>query len=279
MTDTDGLAPLQQFTLNDRLANYGDGVFSTMSVVDGKIALYERHLARLQNDAEALGLVVPAQALRELIQDTLRQQGNAVATSVLKCLIGAGVGGRGYARADTPQLSAALSWHDMPPFYTAWQQQGIALGTVPVNLAQQPLLAGLKHANRLEQVLIKRALAQTAFDDCVVTDTDGQVIEASAANIFWFYKGQWHTPALDNAGVNGVMRQFILAQVPAVDVGHYSLNALLQADAVFVCNALMQIVPVKQFSVASKTVEYSVKPGVQLRQHLASAYEREYSVT
>ncbi|MDC8831266.1 aminodeoxychorismate lyase [Alteromonas gilva] len=276
MTDTNALATLQQFALNDRLANYGDGVFSTMSVIGGRVALFERHIARLHHDAAKLGLTVSGGALRSLLRNTLAAHRDTT-NAVLKCLLGAGVGGRGYARAEAAAPCVALSWHQVPSFYNAWQHQGIHLGTVEVNLAQQPLLAGLKHANRLEQVLIKRALAQTTFDDCVVTDTAGNVIEASAANLFWLDNGKWHTPALQYAGVNGVMRQFILDQLPAVEVGQYGHDAVYRADAAFVCNALMQIVPVRQFSLENHTVQYSLTPVVQLRQSLAAAYEREYS--
>lgn len=272
MTDPNGMVPVSQFALNDRLVNYGDGVFSTMHVVDDKVALYERHIGRLIHDALALGLTVSESYLRAAITEALKQQSNGV----LKVLVGAGQGGRGYARAESAASSIAISWHQWPAFYSDWQKTGIHLGTVECTLGRQPALAGLKHANRLEQVLIKRQLSQTPFDDCVVTDEHQTVIEASAANIFWCIKGKWHTAALKYAGVNGVMRQFILEHMPAIEVVEHSLTKLQTADAIFLSNALMQIVPVKAFTVNEQTFHCNIEPVHVVRDSLKNAYGGEY---
>lgn len=272
MTDSNGLAPLQQFALNDRLANYGDGIFTTMSVKDGKVALLNRHIARLVNDSAALGLSVEENAVRQVIQSALKQRQDGV----LKLLIGAGQGGRGYARPEIPVPCVAVSWHDIPSFYQTWQQQGIHLGSVGVNLARQPLLAGLKHANRLEQVLIKLALAATPYDDAIVTDEHNTVIEASAANLFWLKDSQWYTASLQQAGVNGVMRQFILAHSPQIQEVALPLAEVSQADAMFLSNALMQVVPVNRLSVGITSRELPVAPVLNLWDTLASHYAGEY---
>ncbi|GGF81030.1 aminodeoxychorismate lyase [Alteromonas lipolytica] len=272
MTDPNGLAPLQQFALNDRLANYGDGVFTTMSVKDGKVALLNRHIARLVNDGAALGLSVAENAVRQVIQSALKQRQDGV----LKLLIGAGQGGRGYARPEQSALTVAVSWHEIPAFYQQWQQQGIHLGSVGVNLARQPLLAGLKHANRLEQVLIKRALANSPYDDAIVTDENSTVIEASAANLFWLKEGHWYTAGLEHAGVNGVMRQFILAQSVPVQEVAMSLSEVADADAMFLSNALMQVVPVQRLTIGAASRELAVAPVLSLWDTLKPLYAGEY---
>lgn len=272
MTDTHGLAPLQQFALNDRLANYGDGTFTTMQVSDGKVALLNRHIDRLVNDSLALGLTVAADAIRKVIVAALAARSDGV----LKVLIGAGQGGRGYARLAEPTVNVAVSWHDVPAVYQSWQHQGIHVGTVPVTLARQPLLAGLKHANRLEQVLIKQALVRTDFDDAIVTDTEQNVIEASAANLFWQTGNQWFTSSLALAGVNGVMRQFILDHRPDINIIDQQLTEIAHVDAMFLSNALMQIVPVKTLTLGESRRELAIAPVLSLQSALAAAYAGEY---
>lgn len=272
MTDTHGLAPLQQFALNDRLANYGDGTFTTMQVSDGKVALLNRHIDRLVNDSQALGLTVAADAIRKVIVAALAARSDGV----LKVLIGAGQGGRGYARLAEPTVNVAVSWHDVPAVYQSWQHQGIHVGTVPVTLARQPLLAGLKHANRLEQVLIKQALVRTDFDDAIVTDTEQNVIEASAANLFWQTGNQWFTSSLALAGVNGVMRQFILDHRPDINIIDQQLTEIAHVDAMFLSNALMQIVPVKTLTLGESRRELAIAPVLSLQSALAAAYAGEY---
>ena len=272
MTDTHGLAPLQQFALNDRLANYGDGTFTTMQVSDGKVALLNRHIDRLVNDSQALGLTVAADAIRKVIVAALAARSDGV----LKVLIGAGQGGRGYARLAEPTVNVAVSWHDVPAVYQSWQHQGIHVGTVPVTLARQPLLAGLKHANRLEQVLIKQALVRTDFDDAIVTDTEQNVIEASAANLFWQTGNQWFTSSLALAGVNGVMRQFILDHRPDINIIEQQLTEIAHVDAMFLSNALMQIVPVKTLTLGESRRELAIAPVLSLQSALAAAYVGEY---
>lgn len=273
MSDSLQLQSLSQFALNDRLANYGDGVFTTMHVSNGKVGLLSRHLTRLVNDAAALGLMVEKSSLEQVIKKALSAQQNGV----LKLLVGSGQGGRGYARPESPTLSVAVSWHSVPDVYDTWRRDGISLGLSPIKLAVQPLLAGLKHANRLEQVLIKRAMQGMDCNDCVVTDNNSTIIEASAANLFWFKKGTWFTPAVSNAGVNGVMRQFLLDHCQSIEVGEYHLRNLYDADAVMLTNALMQMVPVNTYTdkKLSASSRYNVQPVHTLRQALADAYEQE----
>lgn len=115
-----------------------------------------------------------------------------------------------------------------------------------MKLGIQPLLAGIKHCSRLETVLLKTEVEQSDFDDLVVTDTDGCIIECAAANLFFLLDDKWHTPSLHRAGVNGVMRQHILSQVDVIE-GDFSINSLAKASAILTCNALTGVVPVRSF--------------------------------
>jgi 4-amino-4-deoxychorismate lyase len=118
-----------------------------------------------------------------------------------------------------------------------------------VRLGRNPMLAGIKHLNRLEQVLIRSHLEQTDADEALVLDSEGWVTECCAANVFWRKDDVVYTPRLDQAGVNGIMRQFcmrMLAQSPFKIVDVYAREEdVMQADEMVVCNALMPVVPVR----------------------------------
>jgi 4-amino-4-deoxychorismate lyase len=262
------------FELDDRVANYGDGVFTTMRVKQGSVAMLSRHVKRLLNDATQLGLTLESSDIVKVVRQALAEQQNGV----LKLLISAGQGGRGYLRKTDASLLCAYSWHPMPAVYSQWQKDGINLGFSSIKLASQPLLAGLKHANRLEQVLVKQELAQTTYHDVLVMDYHENIIEASAANVFCRYQDHWLTPSVSQCGVAGVMRSFILEHCPkAVVVEHLSQSQLAESDAVFVCNALMTLVPVSQIHLANGQRTLSVEPVIDLAQTMADLMEAEYA--
>ncbi|RVT45263.1 aminodeoxychorismate lyase [Rheinheimera sediminis] len=233
----------------DRSFHYGDGLFTTIRVKDGKVMLWDLHLQRLVEGTKRL-LIHPFDT-DELTAKV--QQAVSAPHQVMKVLISRGMAGRGYSPQGIESPCCYISTAALPD-YRAWQQQGIRLDLADFKLAQQPALAGLKHNNRLEQVLIKAELAQTDADELVVLDQSGAVIEVSAANLMFYKEGLWFTPALDQAGVNGVMRQHLMAH-RTIREGQFCLDDLQQAEALLICNALMGVVPVKQFAGKTKNIE------------------------
>lgn len=240
---------LQAPNSTDRSFQYGDGLFTTVRVKDGKAMLWDLHLQRLVSGAKRL--LIHSFDTDELTAKI--QQAVSAPDQVIKVLISRGQAGRGYSPQGIESPCCYISTAALPD-YSNWQQQGIRLGVAGFKLAQQPALAGLKHNNRLEQVLIKAELAQSDVDELVVLDQNETVIEVSAANLMFCKEGQWFTPALDQAGVNGVMRQYLMAQL-SVTEGRYRLADLQQADALLICNALMGVVPVKEFAGQTKNIE------------------------
>lgn len=233
----------------DRSFNYGDGIFTTMQVRDGSIQLWPLHLQRLQRSAEQLGFgVIDWLRVQQQVQAAI-----TAAEQVIKLLVSRGEGGRGYAPAEAGAPGIYISASPMPDYRLA-QQQGISLAIATLQLAVQPLLAGLKHNNRLEQVLLKQELASTDADDLLVLDQQGFITEVSAANVFLHRDGNWHTPELQRAGVAGVMRQHILQQANIAQV-NWGITELASVDAIFICNALMGIVPVR--SIAGRALSVS----------------------
>lgn len=241
---------LEQNTLavNDRATQFGDGSFTTARIVEGRVQLLAAHIERLQQACERLSIRfndwhVLAQEMAMLAV----KQGHGV----LKVIISRGPGGRGYSGSNCDSPTRILSTSAAPAHYTQWKQNGVKLALSPVTLGRNPYLAGIKHLNRLEQVLIRTHLEQTDADEALVLDSDGWVTECCAANLFWRCGQDVYTPRLDNAGVNGVMRQFIIAALARSPYRIVEVNArhteISQADEVLICNALMPVVPVQRY--------------------------------
>ena len=158
--------------VTDRCFNYGDGVFTTMACVSGHIQLLDLHISRLQLSAIKLGMVtIDWQSLKQhLVQHAPNER------CVIKVLISRGVGGRGYA-SDNVQPVVHILHSPYPDHYDEWRSRGIGLGVSEVKLGLNPQLAGIKHCNRLEQVMIKNAMAEKPWQDEVVIDLTGAVVD------------------------------------------------------------------------------------------------------
>lgn len=227
-------------SVGDRSFQFGDALFSTIKVTDGRPELWALHQNRLQQGVERLGIKAPDwQQLAILVQKAVTAE-----SQVIKVVISRGHAGRGYSPVGVDGPDIYISTAALPD-YQLWQQQGIRLDVATLQLACQPALAGLKHNNRLEQVLLKQELAATEWDDLLVLDQLGYITEATAANVFFYRQQQWFTPQLQRAGVAGVMRAHLMAQLAVSEV-NWTLSELEQVDAMFLCNALCGVVPVRQ---------------------------------
>jgi 4-amino-4-deoxychorismate lyase len=233
--------------VNDRAVQFGDGCFTTARVNDGSVRFTEQHIGRLQQACEKL--LIPFSEW-SLLEKEMQQLAAGEQHAVLKVMITRGGGGRGYSAAHCLHPTRILSVSAYPSFYSQWREQGISLALSPVQLGINPHLAGIKHLNRLEQVLIRTHLEQTQAQEALVLDSDGWLTECCAANLFWRKGSQVFTPYIDKSGVNGTMRQHIIAclansawQVTEV---RETVDSLAQADEVLICNALMPIIPVNQ---------------------------------
>lgn len=237
--------PLDVISIYDRGLAYGDGCFTTALVVDGKVIMLEQHLVRLKQQSQRLGL--PEININS-IAEKMCHVSKGINKGVVKVVVTCGTGGRGYSRLGVNQAQVIVSRHDYPSFYDQWQQGGITVGISEQQLGINPMLAGLKHLNRLEQVLLRKELDLRSEDDLLVTDIKGHIIECCSANVFWLKGGQWHTPSLSNAGVAGLMRARILNLHEGIFEGNYTLADIDNIDAMFISNAILGIVPIKKFN-------------------------------
>ncbi len=225
---------------DDRGLAYGDGLFETMRAHAGTVPWWPAHWRRLLHGAQRLRIPVPAEAEVVRQVSTLLQGGEGV----VKLLLTRGAGGRGYAPPPAPAPTCIVSHHPVPVATPG----GLTLRWCDTRLAEQPALAGIKHCNRLEQVLAR--LEWTApggqmpdAHDGLMRSTSGDVVCATAGNVFALIDGQWRTPPVDRCGVAGVCREWALARLDA-RIGILSPQEVETADAVFLCNAVRGILPV-----------------------------------
>ncbi|EAS42125.1 aminodeoxychorismate lyase [Photobacterium profundum] len=237
-------------SISDRSAQYGDGSFTTVLIKQGKPLLWRLHLQRLQKNVQTFRISAPN--WDDVTQQVYQQAKQYSDKGVVKVVISRGVGGRGYSPAGCVDTQVIISNFDWPKHYVEWQQDGIELGVCQQRLGLVPMLAGFKHLNRLEQVLLKQEVDDSGWLDAVVLDVNGHVMEATASNIFWRCENTVYTPELDMSGVHGVMRSHVLELLDSTDYCvefvKTSLESLLCADEIFITNALMALVPIKKIN-------------------------------
>ena len=237
----DGVAA-KALPLPDRGLDYGDGLFETILVLDRYPVLLELHLQRLQSGAERLGfppcLDKAAGDLRQVL-DALPAKG----VLALRLTLERGQGPRGYTPPLQPEprsiitVTSLASSPDVP-------LPPLAVVPVGMRLGQQPALAGIKHLNRLEQVLAMRESAAQGADEALMCDQAGAVVSLAAANLYAVHEGVISTPAIEDCGVAGTRRRALLERwAPALGLRvleqPLSLDTLLAADEVFCSNSLV----------------------------------------
>jgi len=247
--------PCDQVATTDRALNYGDGIFTTILVEQGQCQDLPAHIARLQQGITLLSIAnIDAHALQALASQLANIAGDQ-SMAVLKVLISRGAGTRGYSSVGCNNPLIVVTLAQLPTHYANLRQDGISLGVSTIALGLNPLLAGIKHLNRLEQVLVRQQIDSSDFDDAVVLDCQGYIVETAIANIFWVKDNIVYTPSLDLAGVNGIMRAKVLAWLSEdgyqVKIDRYRLGSIISADEVFITNCLMTIVRVNNIEEAS----------------------------
>lgn len=236
----DGM-PATQVDAQDRGLLYGDGLFETILFVHGKAPLWLRHVQRLSRGCERLRLEMPDVNL--LVQECARLCAARV-RAVVRITLTRGTGERGYAPPRLPherRIVAASVASELP---RDWYSHGITVGFCATRLAAQPLLAGIKHLNRLEQVLARAEWNDPAIAEGLMFDMNDHVVSATAANLFAVIDGVLTTPSVDQCGVSGVARAEVLEREAHCRIAPITRAELVRADEVFLTSSVRGILPV-----------------------------------
>ncbi|MBV4452159.1 MULTISPECIES: aminodeoxychorismate lyase [Pseudomonas] len=243
--------PADSVPLKDRGLAYGDGLFETFAVKAGQPLLLDRHLQRLEEGCGRLALVVD----QVVVRSEVLAYAAALGDGVLKLILTRGDSLRGYGVNPGAPVRRILQGSPPATYPNAHGTDGIRLFPCATRLAEQPLLAGLKHLNRLEQVIARAEWQDTEHAEGLMLDLSGRVIEGVFSNLFLVSNGLLLTADLTRCGVAGVMRAEILGQAETlglpVAVADISLEQLRQADEVFVCNSVYGIWPVRGYAAMS----------------------------
>lgn len=230
----------------DRSFLYGDGLFETIRVYRGSPFRWTQHLERLQAGADALGIRLPftvselTEAAGHLIQE------NSATEAVLRLTLSRGVGPRGYSPrgADRPLLIMTL--HPAPTTNPA-SSAGWTLITSRFRLPAGDSLATFKTANKLIQVLARAEAEERGADEALLLNTDGNIAEAAASNLFWIEGDEVCTPPLVAGALAGVTRAFVLELCRDLGLETRERTGpgehLLAADGVFLTLSSLGIVP------------------------------------
>lgn len=236
-----------QIDLSDRGFQYGDGLFETIAVRDGKPVCFDRHLARLKAGCERLFIPFPD---TELLTFEAHQLSLQAADSVLKIILTRGSGGRGYRQPEVINTTRALSLHPFPEYSLSYKEQGIVTRFCNTRLGINPALAGIKHLNRLEQVMARAEWSDPSIQEGIMLDVNDHVIEGTMTNLFYVKNNRLYTSSLDQAGIAGIIRGVIIQIVaetgyPVIE-HKFTKEQLLSADELFLTNSIIEIWPVRQ---------------------------------
>lgn len=246
--------PADAVPVTDRGLQYGDGVFTTIAVRDGTPLLWRRHLARLQDDTARLGITCPT-------PEILAREASALcATAVratLKIMLTRVATTRGYAYASGTCRRILTLWQRTVDPSAA--QAGVTARWCQHRLSRNAALAGIKHLNRLEQILARAEWGQE-YAEGLMQDTEGYVVEGTMSNLFMVKRGALLTPAITACGVAGVMRAVVCERAAAlnipVHIGGFTAAHVHDADELFLTNSVIGIWPIRRL----EAKEYNLGP-------------------
>ena len=232
----------------DRGLAYGDGLFETMAAHDGRIRWLDLHFDRLEDGCRRLQIQPPE---RRVLADEIATHCPRVGRAAVKLIVTRGPGARGYAPPAAPTPTRILSIGAWPKYPSSHFANGIRVRVCRLRLAVNTALAGMKHLNRLEHVLAHLELRGTDAEQGLLLDTSEHVVGGTSGNVFAVYQGRLFTPAIERAGIKGVMRRVVLTAAAELEISaaerDLTLAEIANADELFMTNALFGIWPVASF--------------------------------
>jgi aminodeoxychorismate lyase len=239
-------ASMARISAGDRGFLYGDGLFESICVHDARPFLWEWHMMRFTDGAVSLGITLPqtTDSLLGNVHELIRR--NDGPECIVRIALSRGVGERGYGVTGEEQPTLLITQHPLPPK----PGKPLSLVSTSARVAVDDPLAKLKSANKLGSILAKREATAQGADDGFILNSDGNVTEASSANLFWVEDGTLRTPPVSDAVLPGITRRLVIGLAStlgqAVREESVASDRLQRAEAVFVTSAATGIVAVGQ---------------------------------
>lgn len=233
-------------SVRDRGVQYGDGLFETLAIHEGVPRHWDRHLARLVRGCQRLLFPSPD---GELLLSEVTQVCAQVQRGVLKLILTRGTGPRGYRVAERVTPTRILATYPWPQFPDGYYQDGVTARICSTRLGHNPVLAGIKHLNRLEQVLARNEWNDPEIAEGIMLDLEGRVIEGTMSNLFLVHGNALATPDLSACGIRGIMRELILERSEDLGISPHirpiGLDEVYAAQEAFLCNTVIGIWPIR----------------------------------
>lgn len=249
-----------QVSIFDRGLHYGDGIFETIRISKARPVMWEDHMERLYYGCEKLFIDPPssdvlAREANELIKDT--------ENAVLKIIITRGQGGRGYVVPQDANTTRILLKYPLPNYSLKYYTDGVWVRICKTRLSSRPELAGIKHLNRLEQVLARNEWQEEEIAEGLMLNSIGDIVEGTMSNVFLVVGKRLITPPLEDCGIAGIMRAHVLKLAQDLGISHdiskVDEDQLFAANEVFLTNSVIGIWPVKKI----QHKEYKIGPMTQ----------------
>lgn len=227
----------------DRGLQYGDGLFETILCHHRSLYYWPQHYQRLQQSAEKLKLDCPPQNL--LLDEINQLLSGSNSSSAVKIILTRGNSERGYAFTDSQAGRRILLCSELPSDYSALIAGKLDEGRLFVCRTQASInetLAGLKHLNRLENVIARNEFGDDCMDGLML-NADNHVVEGCMSNLFAIKGNEVFTPDVARSGVNGIMRGRIMAIIEQLDyplhIRAMTLTEVVNMDTLFITNSLI----------------------------------------
>lgn len=237
--------PAESIPVDDRGLNYGDGVFRTFAIRNGRARMWRQHYAKLAADCSALGIAAPVEG--ELLAD-IRHMSSHMPDYALRITVTRGSGGRGYALPEPVIPRRIVTASHLPDYPAQFAASGVNVRYCMQRLARQPALAGIKHLNRLENVLARAEWNDPDIAEGLLCDSDDNVIEGTRCNLFLVEHKSLVTPDLSHCGVAGVTRDAVIMLASQHGIPcrmeHVSRDRLAAASEVMLVNSIIGVWPI-----------------------------------
>lgn len=243
--------------INDRAIHYGDGIFETILCHDNKLYYWQKHFQRLQMSANKLDVCCPQEdvLLKNIAKLLVANDASSERAYAIKIILTRGLGERGYAVTKNTMSNCLLFLSTVEKSYSSLLSAQLLSGNLYLCKHQVSInesLAGIKHLNRLENVLARNEWANNNYIDGLMLNANGQLIEGTMSNLFMIKGDQLITPSLKLSGVCGIMRDVIIesARVNKIDVTIKDINfdEIIDMDTMFISNSLIGMKSVVEFN-------------------------------
>ena len=236
---------VDELAAHDRGLHYGDGLFETITVENMQLLCWDEHLKRLERGCIKLNIAVPD---KNLLKNEVSELINTESQGVIKIIISRGQGGRGYKILENIAPTRIISLYPWPNHYDENSTSGVKTRICKYRYAKNPFLAGIKHLNRLEQILARSEWNDNSIAEGIVMDSENYIIEGTMSNIFCIIGKTLYTPDLSECGIEGIVRGKIIELASNlkfnVEIKKIPLGFLMNAEEIFMCNSIIGVWPV-----------------------------------